>query len=89
MVGTESIPHWFRRAVSLLRSETPIPYRRRDAVTARAREIGEQRRIAKRLEARDTMLRARRGPKALEEIVLSWEEQNARKALAAAKRRRR
>lgn len=81
MLGNSSVPHWFRRAISVLE----LHEWRIGSSPSRAQRAAEhQKRAARRLAAAQHSARSyRNGPKVLEEIVMSWEEQNAHKALAA------
>ncbi|MCA9754762.1 MAG: hypothetical protein KDA27_03095 [Candidatus Eisenbacteria bacterium] len=77
MLGNESVPHWFRRTLSLLNSDISTGRPRDSNGLDRARRSAEERRQMAR---RNAELRRRRGPAELEEIVANWEDLQAQKA---------
>ncbi|MEZ4647800.1 MAG: hypothetical protein R3E97_03275 [Candidatus Eisenbacteria bacterium] len=81
MLGNESVPHWFRRTLSLLNSEIPTGRSRSSSGLDRARRSAEERRRAA-LRSADRHRSGRKGPAELEEIVASWEDMQAKKARA-------
>lgn len=80
MLGSESVPHWFRRAISLLNTDASPQWRAPAAGSAAARRNRTRPAPVPRSQGR--------GPKVLEEIVTSWEvQQRLKRAEAAAPRR--
>ncbi len=72
MLGTGTVPHWFRRAMTLLNSEVSQQWRAQGGAAAAARRAQARKRT--------TPPRSHgRGPKVLEEIVISWEAQQRAK----------
>lgn len=80
MLGTGTVPHWFRRAMTLLNAEVSQQWRAQGGAAA-ARRAQARRRVA-------PPRSQGRGPKVLEEIVVSWEAQQRAKRNEAAISRR-